>query len=44
MNYWECNKKLSNAKNWTYELRYVHRTRLVLGFIIGFVVAWLIFD
>lgn len=35
MNYWEINKKLSNPRNWNKELLYVHKTRLILGFILG---------
>ncbi len=42
MNYLEINKKLQDSKNWTNELLYVHRTRLILGIAIGFVICLLL--
>ena len=42
MSYNEINKKLQDRKNWTPELIYVHRTRLILGFIIGLIVGLLV--
>jgi len=39
MNFWECNEKLKKAENWTDELIYVHRTRLVMGVILGLLFA-----
>jgi len=29
------NRDLTKKENWTKELRYVHRSRLIVGFIIG---------
>lgn len=46
MSFWGINRKLCNLKNWTDELRYVHETRLIGGFVIGlmvgFCLAWLV--
>lgn len=35
----EISKKLSHRENWTKELAYVHITRLIVGFILGFIVG-----
>jgi len=39
MTFWECAKKLGKRENWTDELTYVHKTRLIIGFILGFVIG-----
>lgn len=37
-------RKLADKEVWTPELMYVHRTRLVYGFMFGFGIAWSIFS
>jgi len=39
MKFIEVNKKLSKRKNWTDELIYVHRTRLIFGFLLGLIIG-----
>jgi len=33
----EISKKLCHKENWTEELAYVHVSRLIVGFILGFI-------
>ncbi len=40
MNRIEITHKLSKKENWTEELIYVHRTRLLLGVILGIIVGF----
>ena len=34
--------KLCNRRNWTPELLYVHKTRLLIGFVAGLVLGFII--
>ena len=34
-------KDLTKKENWTPELRYVHKSRLIIGFILGVIVGLL---
>ncbi len=34
--------KLTRKENWTPELRYVHKSRLIIGFLIGLLLGLLI--
>ena len=43
LTFWQCAEKLKKKENWTYELRYVHRTRLILGIAIGFLLGFFLF-
>ena len=40
MNIWEIIIKLHKRENWTDELIYVHRTRIVFGLIAGFLLGF----
>ena len=42
MDFWQINDKLCDPKNWTDELRYVHRTRLGVGIVIGLIIGLLL--
>jgi len=40
MRWYEIAKNLSHKENWTEQLIYVHKTRLILGFILGIILGY----
>jgi hypothetical protein len=42
MNKIEISKKLSKKENWTEELTYVHRSRMILGLFFGLILGFII--
>ena len=40
--FWEIDEKLLDKRCWTRELIYVHRTRIVVGAILGFILGLIV--